>query len=135
MISFLHQCVPPFGQERVAANDWRILLLDSFRAHFDVRIKDLCMERGYVVLFHYGHTTGTCQVSDVGLHKPLRPTYLDIESKQLLERQLADRSMARPTRRLPQRQAGALKPSGAWRRRAGIHAKARDGADLETQPR
>ncbi len=72
------------------------------------------MERGYVVLLHYGHTTGTCQVSDVGLHKPFRATYPDIESKQRLERQRADGGRARQTRRPPQRQAGALKLSGAW---------------------
>ena len=114
MAKFLHPWPTTLVQERTDVNDWRILLLDSSRARFDVRIKDLCMERGYVVLFHYGHTTGTCQVSDVGLHKPFRATYLDIESKQLLERQLADGSMARPTRRPPQRQAGTLKLSGAW---------------------
>ena len=83
MIEFLHQWLPAFGQERADVSGWRILLLDSFRAHFDVRIKDLCMGRGYVALVHYGHTTGTCQVNDVGLHKPLRATCLDIESRQL----------------------------------------------------
>ncbi len=90
MLKFLHQWLPAFGQERADASDWRILLLDSFRAHFDVRIKDLRMYRGYVVLFHYGHTTGTCQVRDVGLDKPFRATCLDIEPRQFLERQLAD---------------------------------------------
>ena len=47
-------------------------------------------------------TSGTCQINDVGLHKPFKATYLaclDIESKQFLERELADGSIAGPTRR------------------------------------
>ncbi len=62
---FLYQWLPAVGQGRADVSKWRILLLDSFRAHFDVRIKDLRMERGYVVLFHYGHTAVACQVNDV----------------------------------------------------------------------
>ena len=66
MTKLVHQWLPACGQERDDAGDWRLLFLDSFRARFDIRIKDLCMEWGYVVLFHYGHTTGTFQVNDVG---------------------------------------------------------------------
>ena len=41
-------------------------------------------------MFHYGHTTGACQVSDVGLHKPFKATYLDVEARLFPGRQLAD---------------------------------------------
>ncbi len=52
MIRVLHQRLPALGQERAAASECRILQLDSFRAHFDVRIKDLCMERATNIFVH-----------------------------------------------------------------------------------
>ena len=61
--------------------DWRILYLDAFRAHLDQRVFDTVWDRGYVVLYHGGGTTGVCQVNDTDLHHQFERIYLECEEQ------------------------------------------------------
>ena len=90
MLSFLDRWLDKWDDARMASADWRILLLDSYSAHFDESIQRLCWDRGYILLFHYGHTTGVTQVNDTDLHGPFKRIYLDFEAQDFFDRQLMD---------------------------------------------
>ena len=90
MLSFLDRWLDKWNDARVASADWRILLLDSYSAHFDESIQRLCWSRGYILLFHYGHTTGVTQVNDTDLHGPFKRIYLEFESQDFFDRQIMD---------------------------------------------
>jgi len=90
MLGFLRGALEEWTEERASANDWKILLLDSYRVHFHESIRDLCWARGYIVLFHYGGTTGVTQVNDVGLHAPFKRHYCELEAAAFLHRALVD---------------------------------------------
>ena len=53
--------------------------MDSFKPHLSPEVQALCAKRGYIVLIHYGGTTGIAQVNDAHLHFPLSKLYQDLE--------------------------------------------------------
>ena len=90
VIKFLSRWLPAWTAERAAARDWRLLYLDAFAAHLTQRIRDLAFERGYVVLYHGGGTTGVCQVNDTDLHAAFEREYMDAECQSFFEQNLLD---------------------------------------------
>ncbi len=90
VVDFLRRWLEPWSDERAAANDWRMLYLDAFRAHLGVEIQDLSWSRGYVVMYHGGCTTGICQVNDTDCHPQLENIYMDLEAVSLAEQQMID---------------------------------------------
>ena len=67
-----------------------VLMLDSYRAHMDPAIRALAWSRGYVVLLHYGCTTGVTQVNDSDLHASFKRIYVSFETDDVIERALVD---------------------------------------------
>ena len=90
MIFFLEKWLDTWSLTRDQTNDWRLLLLDSYRAHFDPRIQECAWLRGYVILFHYGNTTGVTQVNDIALHAAFKRIYVHYEVEDFVERALVD---------------------------------------------
>ena len=90
VLAFLRQWLDPFTPERRAAGDWRILMMDCATSHLDAAVVDFCVERGYVVLYHYGCTTGIAQVNDTDLHGRLSQVYIQLEETRFFAQQLAD---------------------------------------------
>ena len=90
MIFFLEKWLDTWSLTRDQTNDWRLLLLDSYRAHFDPRIQECAWLRGYVILFHYGNTTGVTQVNDIALHAAFKRIYVQFEVEDFVERALVD---------------------------------------------
>ena len=88
MVAYLEKYLEPWTPERAQKGDWKILMLDSYRAHWSEDIERCCWERGYLALYHYGNTTGVMQVNDTHLHGPFKRIYLNYEedafAKQLM---------------------------------------------------
>ena len=61
MVAYLSKHLEQWTPKRAQNGDWKILLLDSYKAHFSEDIERCCWERGYLVLYHYGNTTGSCK--------------------------------------------------------------------------
>lgn len=80
----------PWTPERAAANDWQLMYLDAYAAHMDKSIVDLAYERGYIVVYHGGCTTGICQVNDTDLHAQLERVYVELETQSFYQQQLVD---------------------------------------------
>ena len=89
-VAFLRQWLDPFTPERRAAGDWRILMMDCATSHLDAAVVDFCEERGYVVLYHYGCTTGIAQVNDTDLHGRFSQVYIPLEDLRLFAQLFAD---------------------------------------------
>ena len=79
VLLFLSMWLPVWTEERAAAKDWRLLYLDAFSAHLTQRIRDLAFERGFIVLYHGGGTTGVCQVNDTDAHAAFERDYVDAD--------------------------------------------------------
>jgi len=92
VLEFLEKWLEVWTPSRAERNDWRILYMDAYRAHMASDIADLCHSRGYILLFHYGCTTGIAQVSDTDLHEAFSRAYIDMESVSFLEKQILDPS-------------------------------------------
>ena len=45
-----------------ASRKWRILMSDAYSAHLDVRVQELCWERGYLMVYIGGGCTGVLAV-------------------------------------------------------------------------
>jgi len=90
IITFLARWLLPWSAERAAAQDWRLLYMDAYRAHMDDTIAELCYERGYILLFHYGCTTGIAQVNDTDLHQAFSKLYIEMETESFLDKQALD---------------------------------------------
>jgi hypothetical protein len=90
MYDFLDRFLPPFDEARRACHDWRMLLMDSYAAHMSDRIRELCWERGYVLLFHRGHITAVTQVNDTDLHMPFKLIYGGLECARFARKLTAD---------------------------------------------
>ena len=82
--------LPAFDCERKAANDWRILLLDSYRAHMGDDIRNLAWERGYIVLFLFGHITAVLQINDTDLHAAFKRIYENLECVRFTRKLIED---------------------------------------------
>ena len=90
LLAFLRRWLDPFTPERREAGDWRILMMDCATSHLEASVADICMERGYVVLYHYGCTTGIAQVNDTDLHGRLSQVYISLEEMRFCAQQLVD---------------------------------------------
>ena len=90
MYAFLDHWLPPLNDARKNATDWRILMMDSYKAHMSLRIRNLCWQRGYLVIFLRGHITGVLQVNDTDLHAPFKRIYESLEIARFSRKLLAD---------------------------------------------
>ena len=88
ILQFLRRWLDPWTEERAARKDYRILMLDVAKSHVSDEVVKFSWTRGYVVLFHYGCTTGVAQVNDTDLHGWLEQLYLEIEQAAFNEQQL-----------------------------------------------
>ncbi len=90
VVRFLEQALLPWTADREASADYRILYLDAYSAHLGDDVRDVAWARSYVVLYHWGCTTGVCQVNDTDLHAALERQYLYCESVSLVFQQERD---------------------------------------------
>ena len=67
-----------------------MLYPDAFGPHLTQRVRDLAFERGFVVGYHGGGTTGVVQVNDMDLHAAFEREYMDAECVSFFEQNLAD---------------------------------------------
>ena len=95
---FLERYLDVWTPERETAGDWRILYMDAYRSHLGAQMFDLCWSRGYVLLYHYGCTTGIAQVNDTDLHAELERIYVELETFGFQEKQAIDPSDISRTR-------------------------------------
>ena len=56
-------------------------MLDVAKSHLNPDLLKLAWSCGYVLLFHYGHTTGVAQVNDTDLHGAFEREYLEVEQR------------------------------------------------------
>ena len=71
----------------VPGRDWRILMVDDYRAQTTPAVRRAAWHRGYVLIAHGGGVTGVMQVNDTDLHQPLKRQYMDLESSEMLDQQ------------------------------------------------
>ena len=64
--------------------------MDYYKSHLAKRVQETAWSRGYVVLYHYGNTTGIAQVNDTDLHMRLEQLYIELETSSFTEKQLLD---------------------------------------------
>ena len=64
--------------------------MDSFKPHLSPEVQALCAKRGYIVLIHYGGTTGIAQVNDTHLHFPFSKIYQELEMHSFERKQTYD---------------------------------------------
>ena len=86
VITCLERWLEPWTALRASTGNWRILRMDAYRAHMGQELVGLCVARGYILLFHYGCTTGIAQVNDTDLHAEFSRQYLDMESASFFEK-------------------------------------------------
>ena len=82
--------LPQWTPDRERKRDYRILFMDSFKPHLSAHVQALCAKRGYIVLYHYGGTTGIAQVNDTHLHFPLSKFYQELEMHSFERKQMED---------------------------------------------
>ena len=90
MVDYLEKYLEPWTAERADKGDWKILLLDSYRAHWSEDIERCCWLRGYLVLYHYGNTTGVMQVNDTHVHAPFKRLFVAFEADSFAEKAMRD---------------------------------------------
>ena len=92
VVRFLQRVLPVWTVVRESEKDWGIVFLDSFRGHLGTEVEELCFSRGFVLLYHYGGTTGVAQVNDTDCHAEFESVYLEIESSNFASKQMVDAS-------------------------------------------
>ena len=92
IMQFLKRYLDPWTPEREASADYRILYYDVAKSHLDEAIDAFAWKRGYVVLLHYGCTTGIGQVNDTDCHAEFSRVYTDMETISFQEKQEIDPS-------------------------------------------
>ena len=90
VVEFLQRALPAWTEERAAAQDWRILYLDAYAAHFAQDVVATAFARGFVVLWHGAGTTGLMQVNDTHLHASFERIYLEMEGESFSQQQFWD---------------------------------------------
>ena len=90
LLAYLNKWLDPWTPERLRAKDYRILMLDVARSHVGENVLDFAFSRGYVPLFHYGCTTGVCQVNDTDCHGAFQRVYIEFEQAFFNNQQLYD---------------------------------------------
>jgi hypothetical protein len=88
MLRYLNRWLDPWTDERAQSNDYRILMLDVAGSHIVDDVLDFAWTRGYILMFHYGCTTGVGQVNDTDLHGPFEREYLEHEQISFNEQQM-----------------------------------------------
>lgn len=92
IVAFLKRWLEPLTPARREAKDIRILYMDVAKSHVAQAVTDLCWDRGYIPLFHYGCTTGVCQINDTDLHGDFERIYLEYEQAAMNSQMLLDPS-------------------------------------------
>ena len=92
VVAYLERWLQPWSEERQAAGDWRLMYMDAYKVHLTDRIQELCWSRGYVLLYHYGLTTGIAQVNDTDLHGESSRIFQEFELACFARQQLDDPS-------------------------------------------
>lgn len=90
IVAYLRKWLRPWTPERAKRSDYRILLLDVAGSHLGEEVVEVAWSFGYVVLYHYGCTTGVAQVNDTDLHGALEAAYLHMEQVSFNEQQLLE---------------------------------------------
>ena len=90
VLHFLGWALAPWTAARRDAGDYRLLYLDAYSAHLCEEVKELAWTRGYVVAYHFGCTTGICQVNDTDLHGAFSREYQYSESLSFIHQQVMD---------------------------------------------
>ena len=90
ILRYLRQWLAPWTPEREASADYRILLMDVAASHVHDEVVDLAWSRGYVVLWHYGCTTGVAQVNDTDCHGAFERIYIELEQTSFNHQQLSE---------------------------------------------
>ena len=92
VVRFLRKALPAWTEERARTNDWRMLYLDAYKAHFAQEVLDVAWSRGFIVVWHGAGTTGICQVNDTHLHDLLEREYIELEAESFAHQQALDPS-------------------------------------------
>jgi hypothetical protein len=87
ILRYLAKWLDPWTDERVAAADYRLLMMDMAGSHVQQSVVDFAWSRGYMVLYHYGGITGVLQVNDTDLHGPFQRIFLEQEQQSFNEKQ------------------------------------------------
>ena len=79
IVRYLKKWLPPWTPEREASADYRILFMDVAGSHCADAVVETAWSRGFVVLWHYGCTTGVAQVNDTDCHGAFERVYVELE--------------------------------------------------------
>ena len=90
ILKYLSRWLDPWTPEREASSDYRLLYLDMAKSHLSNEVVEFAWSRRYIVLFHYGCTTGICQVNDTDLHCLFELNYLELEQASFNRQQMLD---------------------------------------------
>ncbi len=90
LLQFLDKVLPLWIADREARRDYEILLMDVAASHAHEEIADFAWASGFVVLYHYGCTTGVTQVNGTDLHGALKALYVELEHMSFNEQQLIE---------------------------------------------
>ena len=88
----------PRTPTRAARKDFRILYMDYYKSHLGQALQDFAWKLGYLILYHYGCTTGITQVNDTDCHARFEQLYLEFETLAFQDKQLVDPSDISRTR-------------------------------------
>ena len=80
VIDYLEELLDPL----IPGRDIRILMCDAYAAHLDPAVRRLAWNRGYIVVYQGGGTTGVGQVNDTDLHEKLSDLYQQLEQEDHL---------------------------------------------------
>ena len=79
--------------------NYTIYVLDDYNVNLMSEIKEALLKRGYVPVIIGGEVTRDIQISDTGLHCPLKVKYRELEQNLMLEQLRVDPSkMPQPSR-------------------------------------
>ena len=90
VLAFLRRHLEEWTEQRSTDGDWRIMYLDAFKPHLAQEVQDFAWQRGYVLLYHGGGTTGITQVNDTDLHCEVENVYCHLEQVSFVDQQLVD---------------------------------------------
>ena len=87
ILRYLEKVLDPWTADRLARKDYRVLMMDVAKSHISDAVTSFAWSRGYITLFHYGCTTGVCQVNDTDLHGPLEREFIEAEQRSFHHQQ------------------------------------------------
>ena len=77
ILNYVRKWFPEWTAQRALARDYRIVMMDVAKSHLGEAIEAEFWSRGFVVLLHYGCTTGVVQVNDTDLHGAFEKLYVE----------------------------------------------------------